>query len=122
MSPNRHLFTQVRTSTVFSQTLLRAIRDKALRPHRTLYTMAASVLGTLAAGQVYAVLGAESLASPGKALAVITTLVVFTATSLGWSSPAHIWPDGPHTCGCCYPARPPSPTKALPSPSASRPD
>jgi len=92
---------------LFGQTLLHSIRDKALRPHRTLYTMAASVLGALAAGEVYAVFGAESLASPGKALAVITTLGVFTATSLGLV-----------IAGAYLAGRPPHLRVLLPSPAA----
>ncbi len=92
---------------LFGQTLLRAIRDKALRPHRTVYTMAASTLGALAAGQVYALFGTVAPASPGKALAVITTLTVFTATSLGLV-----------IAGAYLAGRPPRLRMLLPTPAA----
>ncbi len=88
----------------FGQSLLRAIGDKSLRLHRTVYTMAASVLGALAAGAVDAAFGAEGLASPGKALAV---LAVFTGTSLGLV-----------ILGAYLAGRPPRISMVLPTPTA----
>ncbi len=69
---------------LFGQTLLRSLRDKALRPYRTVYTTAASVLGALAAGLTYQALGSYSYSysDPLKALTVPAMLVVFTSTSL----------------------------------------
>ena len=92
---------------LFGQSLLRAIRDKSLRLHRTVYTMAASVLGALAAGAVYAAFGAEGLASPGKALDVLATLAVFTGTSLGLV-----------ILGAYLAGRPPRISMVLPTPAA----
>jgi len=92
---------------LFGQTLLRSLRDKALRPYRTVYTTAASVLGALAAGLTYQALGSYPYSNPLKALTVLAMLVVFTFTSLLLV-----------IAGAYFAGRPPRLRMVFPTPSA----